>query len=56
MLIVGPILFHHVGCSSLNIKPVNESFPSELQSLATNMNVAVCGLFSSTVREASMTQ
>ena len=55
----------HVGCvldCDLNVKPMNEwdmSFPAEIQSLANQYErgqISVCGLFSSTVREASMTQ
>ena len=55
----------HVGCvfdPSLNMKPINEwdmSFPVQIQSLANQYErgqISLCGLFSSTVREASMTQ
>ena len=55
----------HVGCvldPSANVKPVDEwdmTFPTEVQSLANQYEcgqMSLCGLFSSTVREASMTQ
>ena len=55
----------HVGCvldPSLNVKPINEwdmSFPMEIHSLANQYErgqISICGLFSNTVREASMTQ
>ena len=55
----------HVGCvldPSSNVKPVHEwdmSFPTEIQSLANQYErgqMSLCGLFSSTVREASMTR
>ena len=55
----------HVGCvldPSLNVKPVDEwdmSFPTRIQSLANQYEhgqMSLCGLFSSNVREASMTQ
>ena len=69
MPIVGPILFHPISLldvcildSSLNVKPINEwdmSFTSEIQSLANQYErgqMSAYDLFSSTVREASMTQ
>ena len=46
----------------LNVKPVNEwemSFPTEIQALANQYErgqTSLCGLFSSTVKEASMCQ
>ena len=52
----------HVLDASLNAKPIDEwdmSFPVEVQSLANQYErgqMSLCGLFSSTVREASMTQ
>ena len=55
----------HVGCvldPSRNTKPVDEwdmSFPTEIQSLVNQYErgqMSLCGLFSSIVREASMTQ
>ena len=55
----------HVGNvfdASLNVKPVNEwemSFPTEIQALANQYErgqTSLCGLFSSTVKEASMCQ
>ena len=58
-------LNQHVGCvldPGLNVKPVDEwdmRFPTEIQSLANQYErgqISVCGLFSNTVREASMTQ
>ena len=53
----------HVGCvldPSLNVMPVDEwdmTFPTEVQSLANQYErgqMSVCGLFSNTVREASI--
>ena len=52
----------HVLDASLNAKPIDDwdmSFPVEVQSLANQYErgqMSLCGLFSSTVREASMTQ
>ena len=46
----------------INVKPVDEwdmTFPAEIQSLINQYErgqMSICGLFSSTVREASMTQ
>ena len=51
----------HVFDASLSAKPIDEwdiSFPVEVQSLANQYErgqMSLCGLFSSTVREASMT-
>ena len=55
----------HIGCvldPSLNVKPIDKwdmNFPMEIHSLANQYErgqISICGLFSSTVREASMTQ
>lgn len=52
----------HVFDTSLNAKPVEDwdmSFPNEVQSLVNQYErgqISLCGLFSSTVRDASMTQ
>lgn len=52
----------HVFDASVNAKPIHEwdmTFPVEVQSLANQYErgqMSLCGLFSSTVREASMTQ